>query len=501
MIKIISIIFSLSLGVTLAVSVLAAPDLNGSWSGFGYSFKASQSGNSITLTATDGDISGKVALAGTITGNALEGRQILVAKGCPNLEKYVPAKGTISSDGNSITVTYKNSDYDPSRCVDLPGNESEETGSYTRASSPPASTTLPQSTQVEQQGKQITCEQIWKIVGSEECDKWVISNDEGGVWCNLPERRESLQPWIYGPDPTYTFIPGTCPIESKSESGGESGTSVSKPQQRKSSQDSNPFNIFGINPFETWLNLKGLASVPQALDYLVRETEFLSEPREIKIDIPEPSISTDDEGKAWDFLKDYVPQEGSVSPFKKPATVKLPGENKTETFDVDEDMPPGSVIQLADPAQFVDTGGHLLLTQALGGQGTLTVPQYGDGIYYLEDGQVEVTKQPDSFKPFSIKTPNALVTDSRTHFIVRHDKKENKTLVAVYEGEVEVKTNDGKIQIVSPDGDKPGVVIVSQKLSPVKLAIGGVVLMAVLGGIILFLKRKFAPKGLTKKKK
>lgn len=62
-------------------------------------------------------------------------------------------------------------------------------------------------------GDKITCEQVWKIVGSDECEKFVVSNDEGGVWCNLPDTRESLQPWIYGPAATYTFTPWTCAVE------------------------------------------------------------------------------------------------------------------------------------------------------------------------------------------------------------------------------------------------------------------------------------------------
>lgn len=62
-------------------------------------------------------------------------------------------------------------------------------------------------------GDKITCEQVWKIAGSDECEKFVVSINEGGVWCNLPDTRESLQPWIYGPAATYTFTPGTCSVE------------------------------------------------------------------------------------------------------------------------------------------------------------------------------------------------------------------------------------------------------------------------------------------------
>ena len=76
-----------------------------------------------------------------------------------------------------------------------------------------------------------------------------------------------------------------------------------------------------------------------------------------------------------------------------------------------------------------------------------------------------------------------------------------QTLVGVYEGQVEVKTKDGKTTTVSPNGDKPGVVVISQKLSSVKLALTGLVPVVVIIGIVLFLKKKFAQKGLNKRKK
>ena len=64
----------------------------------------------------------------------------------------------------------------------------------------------------------------------------------------------------------------------------------------------------------------------------------------------------------------------------------------------------------------------------------------------------------------------------------------------VYEGEVEVKTKDGKTISVTPDGDQPGVVVISQKLSPVKLAFFVVVLAVVAGGAFLIIKRKILTK-------
>lgn len=89
----------------------------------------------------------------------------------------------------------------------------------------------------------------------------------------------------------------------------------------------------------------------------------------------------------------------------------------------------------------------------------------------------------------------------QTHFRVEYDPDKKLGVVNVYEGEVDVKTKDGQTIKVKPDGDKPGVVIVTQKLSITKLAILGLILAAVLGGALIVLRRKFSAKGYSKKKK
>lgn len=72
--------------------------------------------------------------------------------------------------------------------------------------------------------------------------------------------------------------------------------------------------------------------------------------------------------------------------------------------------------------------------------------------------------------------------------------------MAIYEGKVEVKTKDGQVTTVSSKGDKPEVVVISQKLSLAKLAVAGLVSAVALGGTIFFLKRKFFAKKAGKKK-
>ncbi|MBI2597028.1 FecR domain-containing protein, partial [Candidatus Daviesbacteria bacterium] len=114
----------------------------------------------------------------------------------------------------------------------------------------------------------------------------------------------------------------------------------------------------------------------------------------------------------------------------------------------------------------------------------------------VELGQGEIEVKIRNNKPaenqFGIDAGWLGVTASRTHFWVSQSEDKKVAVIGVYEGEVEVKTKDGRTVKVKTDTDKPGVAVVSQKLSPVKLAIAGLVLVLIIGGTVLILKRKFA---------
>lgn len=103
-------------------------------------------------------------------------------------------------------------------------------------------------------------------------------------------------------------------------------------------------------------------------------------------------------------------------------------------------------------------------------------------------------------KPMEVNTDIVDIIVIGTHFWVTHEPGK-QTLVGVYTGQVEVKTKDGKTQIVSSDGDKPAVVVVSQKLSLVKLGITGAVLLGIIGGVVFLIKKKFTSKAVSKKKR
>ena len=89
-----------------------------------------------------------------------------------------------------------------------------------------------------------------------------------------------------------------------------------------------------------------------------------------------------------------------------------------------------------------------------------------------------------------------------THFWVKQEKGKQFASIGVYKGTVEVTTNGSKTPTsITPNGNKPGMIVVTQKPSTTKLAIIGLVLAAVLIGIVFVIKKKFFSKGLNQSKK
>lgn len=80
-------------------------------------------------------IIGTVALKGVITGTTFNGIALVFTDECPpNLDRRVPASGTVSDDGNSITVNFDAMLYDPKMCQDS-GKTAPKTTTFTRISS------------------------------------------------------------------------------------------------------------------------------------------------------------------------------------------------------------------------------------------------------------------------------------------------------------------------------------------------------------------------------
>lgn len=78
----------------------------------------------------------------------------------------------------------------------------------------------------------------------------------------------------------------------------------------------------------------------------------------------------------------------------------------------------------------------------------------------------------------------------QTHFWVKYDPDKKLAAINVYEGEVEVRTKDGKSVKITPNGEDPGILLISRRPSMTKLALIGFILTAIFGGAIFLRKRK-----------
>lgn len=210
------------------------------------------------------------------------------------------------------------------------------------------------------------------------------------------------------------------------------------------------------------------------LRQMLGETEIIINPlpsANLDIEIPKRSSWFDEAGDKFDFLPDYAP--GQILKTNEPKKISLKNDNQKILLEVRPNQ------NLAVVGNFVIKNNRL----------------------YLENGEVEVKVSPQPGSTFGIETPQGLTTALHTHFLVNYDQNRNQTTVVVYDGEVEFKSANDKTTTISPSEDKPGVLVISQKFSPLKLGITGLALVAVIVGGIVLLKRKFAAKGASKKRK
>lgn len=109
---------------------------------------------------------------------------------------------------------------------------------------------------------------------------------------------------------------------------------------------------------------------------------------------------------------------------------------------------------------------------------------------FLEKGEIEVKERnANNENKFGVQTDFLDLMVIGTHFWVSHDKDKNYTLVGVYEGEVEVKAKNGQTAKISAIGDRPGIIIIAQKFSVGRLAIAGIILLALIAGLAFFVKK------------
>jgi len=190
----------------------------------------------------------------------------------------------------------------------------------------------------------------------------------------------------------------------------------------------------------------------------------------------EPQITEKVEDEAW---KMQVPTGESVT--------DIPGTGDTKRYSWDSDS--GAVIKSTNWEQ------------------TEVEPPTVDNdaiirnVKFKQD-EVEVKVRNDNPSENRFKVEAADFLDAvtiETHFLVSYNPDERQSTVIVYEGKVEVKTNDGKTYVVSPVGDKPGVLIVTQKISLVKLTIVTTIVLAIVAAVMLIMKKRRLPKASKRK--
>ncbi|MBI2051672.1 FecR domain-containing protein [Candidatus Roizmanbacteria bacterium] len=414
-------------------------------------------------------------------------------------------------------------------------------------------------------GKSITCKEAKKIMGTPKCPYWSIGfGNEGdihGMWCasdpNYFSRTDNSEvPQLLFPrdNPTYSYVSGdsSClgdvPNKQDDKSGQETKPQDSQPPDGKntsnkaSSEDGNPFSIFGINPFETWLNLKKLAEVgvfvksgaaerfaeTVILHSVGKEPTWEREARESannpfslknlpsieelsaqKLSERQPTISKEDETAAWGFLQKYTPREENITVVKGQGQIKLPNSdqfisvlNTSATSDTVSVTFYNSVLRNStnDATQLLYAWGtdfgavvsvspqsEIRFLEPIQDKTTQELKR----MVKLNKGELEIkVKNANSKDKFGVQTDFLDLIVIGTHFWVKNDPDRKLTLVGVYDGKVEVKTKDGQTTTGAPNGEKPGVVVVSQKLSVTKLTLTGLVLAMIVGGAIVILRRK-----------
>lgn len=212
----------------------------------------------------------------------------------------------------------------------------------------------------------------------------------------------------------------------------------------------------------------------------------------------EPEISNE--------IVEQLKQKIQDSPFRLDilngqAQIKYPGQNFWSDVKQGDEIPSGSII-------FTGMDTTTLLTIA--GKGVVQVQSFTE-ITISEKGLEEAAKAGQTFTEIDLKTgeievniesgvytapvlqvntPNGVAGVRGTHFWVSHTTDNNLSTVGVYEGAVEVKPRGSDTAVmVSPNGVKPGVIVIAQRLSTFKLISAGVVCIILILCIVLLKKR------------
>lgn len=348
----------------------------------------------------------------------------------------------------------------------------------------------------EEPADKLTCDQVWEIVGTDDCPDWVVSNMYGNVWCNVPPSREGLQPWIYGPAPTYSFEPGTCPVEEDSppqEKLSQTQTKQKDVDPYKNTKDMWP-PVFISDWFKyvaAALELSTLHMSKKGEQFSERDRKWLAE---IKKDSKMGKEEIREQITRWnEYKKEKEAWENATfhALITEGVEYREPGSSEFTTLTTKHIISNGGILQTNKPIYIRTNTALFWLKPYSEWRPEPGIVEFQNGTVILKQGMltVEEEKRPDG-KFIRLKTPRLEIIPRGTQVAVVYDNKSDKSVIIVHEGEARVIVENGQTATISPSGDEPGVVIVSQKISVMKLVPLGLILIAAIGGIVIFLRRK-----------
>lgn len=366
----------------------------------------------------------------------------------------------------------------------------------------------------------LTCDEFLKLTTSEECKYYAFLLDEKKLWCSktmdgiikvegngIVYNASQMRPADYTLD-----FDESCLSDKQDQNNLATSNQVSTGPNNQSLKDQTKTSVGAI---ENWIKDAFGEFNPSQLDVTPvlpsnDQQQHLSA-REAKLN--DKNMAELQKGLEVDQIK--TPYEAVVinrgEKGLNESLIKYPDSSQYKALKT-EKIPVGSTIKTGEDAVLISTGSYGLVYIEPDSEVTVSHQGLDQAIsqkdasaneFYLHKGTLEVkTKKGGAGgipkENIQVKTDFVdLVVQS--HFWVSQDLEKKQTLVGVYEGKVAVKAKDKLLAFVSPSEGKPGVVTVSQKLSIVKLALVGTVIVTLVGGIP-FLRKRLAKTSFSKRK-
>lgn len=340
--------------------------------------------------------------------------------------------------------------------------------------------------------KEVSCGEMKRLWdGGGECEFPIYKIETNSLWCGSSYEYVSH---INDYEPSYKLPPGVvCP--------GLSNGSKNESKEEKQPQDNQIEEQFtsGTNIFQIISE--------NFQDFYLTKAEFTKADTDILVNFYERAPRLTEENikisqKEWEHTPTPDTNK-TTSPYRLDilngaVQIKLPGQNEWSDLKQGDRIPPGSTIFTGMDATTVlsiqDKGVVQVLpfTEVTITEEGLADPTKTTTDINLRTGEIELNIEGGLYSPsFQVFTTNAVAGVKGTHFWVSYNKEKKLSTVGVYKGEVEVKTRGSdKSSLVSPNGDRPGVIVVTQKLSMIKIATSLVVVLTAIVAIFRFLKRR-----------